>query len=354
MPSAEEIQPWLRRIDDGRQYTNFGPLSRELERQLSALVRAEHVVTVSSGTLGLELALSALQLDRDARVLVPSLTFPATAASIVRAGLVPVFADVDDRDLVMTPTIARRAAAGTQVDAVLTVAVHGQVHDPDAWDAFTEDAGIPVLIDAAGVVGRQRIGATTSAVFSLHATKPLAAGEGGFVATRDARLARRVRSRSNFGFEAGCVASIGTNAKLSEYHAAVGLAALNRWPETLRRLTSLYEAYAGALARQDLGPALQLATARAAPSNLCVRVEGRISDRHVEALSDLGIETRRWYWPPLHQHPAFRAYPVAGTLSATDLASQQLLGLPFHLSLTRDDVLRVCRALDRTFARRHA
>ena len=348
LPTFDDLEPWLRRIDDNRHYTNFGPLNRELEEALSALIRAEHAVTVSSGTLGLELALTALGLRAGSRVLVPSMTFPASATAIVRAGLIPVFGDIDDRRLVMTPDIARRSASETDVRAVLTVAVHGEVHDPDAWDAFTAETGLPVLIDAAGVVGRQRVGRTTSAVFSLHATKPIAAGEGGVVATRDAAMARRVRSLSNFGFDTGRVRAVGTNAKLSEYHAALGLAALARWPRTLERWTSLYDTYAHLLQTSDPEAGLRLATARTAPSNLCVRVKQTIDDRHIQALSGVGIETRRWYWPPVHRHPAFSRYACVGDLATTDRAGAELLGLPFSLDLDRDDIERVCAALRST------
>lgn len=346
LPGFDALEPWLRRIDVNRHYTNFGPLNGELERRLAALIGAEHAVTVSSGTAGLELALAAMELEPGSRVLVPSLTFPATATAVVRAGLTPVFADIDEAALVMTPAIAGRIAEdaeGRGLRAVLTVAIHGHVHDPDRWDAFTARTGLPVLIDAAAVVGRQPIGRTTNAVFSLHATKPLAAGEGGVVATRDEGLARRVRSLSNFGFERGRIRSTGTNAKLSEYHAAVALAALDRWPGTLARWMALYDAYVTGLEGAD--PGLRLATARDAPSNLCVRVGRGVDERLVRALAQAGIETRRWYCPPVHSHPAFDAYPRAGNLGATDRVSGQILGLPFHLALGLSDVVRVCKTL---------
>ena len=346
LPRFADLEPWLRRIDENRHYTNFGPLCRELEDRLSILIGAEHAITVSSGTLGLELALAALELGEASRVLVPSMTFPATATAVVRAGLIPVFADIDERTLVMTPAIARRAVSRVEIHAVLTVAVHGQIHDPSAWDAFTVETGIPVLIDAAGVIGRQRVGRTTSTVFSLHATKPLAAGEGGVVATQDDRLAHRVRSLSNFGFDRGRVRSTGTNAKLSEYHAAVALAALGRWPETSGAWISLYDVYARSLDRRGPAAHVRLATGRDAPSNLCVRLGRAIDDRDIQALSEAGIETRRWYWPPVHRHPVFDRYSRADDLSATDRVGADLLGVPFHLQLDPGDIERVCTALD--------
>ena len=103
LPSATEILPWLKEIDASRQYTNFGPLCRLLERELAKLANAPFAVTVSSGTLGLELALGALNIARGGRVLLPALTFPATASAVIRAGLTPVFADIDAQTLSLSP-----------------------------------------------------------------------------------------------------------------------------------------------------------------------------------------------------------------------------------------------------------
>jgi dTDP-4-amino-4,6-dideoxygalactose transaminase len=227
----------------------------------------------------------------------------------------------------------------------VTAALHGHVHDASAWDAFSAETGIAVLVDAAGAVGYQKVGLTTSAVFSLHATKPLAVGEGGFFATAAEEGARRVRTASNFGFEDGEVIHPGTNAKLSEYHAAVGLAALKAWPARAARRLAIYQAYAAALDRPDLRSAVTLATRSSASPNLCVRMHRGNVDRTVSRLAESGIETRRWYWPPLHRHPGFADLPRVGSLEVTETLADQLLGLPFHLELKPDDPARVSEAL---------
>jgi dTDP-4-amino-4,6-dideoxygalactose transaminase len=272
LPSADEILPWLKKIDKNQQYTNFGPLCQELERELAGIAGAHHVVSVSSCTLGLELALDALKIAPGGQVL------------------------------------------------------------------------LPALIDAAGAAGHQKIGSTTSAVFSLHATKPLAVGEGGFVATARSEFAGRIRAQSNFGFESGEVRYRGTNAKLSEYHAAVGLAALNGWPNRMARRQALYKVYVDALDRPELRSAVSLATHSSASPNLCVRLHNGI-DRCIALLAECGIETRRWYWPPLHRHSAFADCPRVGDLTITTRLSDQLLGLPFHLDLQIEDIIRISDTL---------
>lgn len=345
LPSTDALLPWLLKIDRSRHYTNFGPLCKQLEHELGALVGAPLTVCVSSGTIGLELALQGLRLRPGGIVLVPAHTFPATATAIVRSGHTPIFSDVDEGSLVLTPDIARAAAAKKNLDAVLAVSLHGNAQDVEQWDAFTADTGVPVLVDAAGTIGRQDVGRSTAVVFSLHATKPLAAGEGGLVASRSPSFAEYVRAHSNFGFHSGYVVSIGTNGKMSEYHAAIGLAALSAWQASSARRQSIYDEYKAAFERRDFGGRIEAVTRSSYSSNFCVRVPPELIECLVDKLTRDGIETRRWYWPPLHRHPAFSAFPHADNLEVTCGIADQVLGLPFHVELDSGDVLRVCDGL---------
>ena len=115
-----------------------------------------------------------------ARVLIPAITFVATAAAVVRAGYEPVLSDVDERTWLLTPEIARRAIAKIPVDAVMPVSTYGCLQDTGAWDDFSRATGVPVVIDAAGAFGNQQAGERSTLVFSLHATKVLSGAEGGF------------------------------------------------------------------------------------------------------------------------------------------------------------------------------
>src|SRR3546814_2565438 len=135
--------------------------------------------------------------------------------------------------------------------AVLPVAPFGASVPVEDWDAFSEETRIPVVIDAAAGFDGARFG-RSPAMISLHATKALAAGEGGLVASRDRGRLANIRSRSNFGFQAGTRSAVrfGTNAKLSEYAAAVCLASLDGWAETRRdfvRVATDYRAALGSL-----------------------------------------------------------------------------------------------------------
>lgn len=355
MPSTDELRPWLDQISENNWFTNFGPLSQELEGEIAASIsgsRQPAVVAVSSGTTGLELALEALDLPKGAGILLPALTFPATATAVLRAGLTPVFCDVDEQSWALTPGLARGALDSVSADiaGILPVAIFGRPLDPLGWDRFTQESGLPVVIDAAGAFGNQRVGDRTPAVFSLHATKTLAAGEGGLVASYDPEFIDRIRDASNFGFRdrSDIVLRPGTNAKLSEYHAAVALAALRRWPRSAWRRRLLEARYERTLqATLEGRVAFQQGTPRHwVRSVFNVRLIGEWNgDALLAGMSDRGVECRRWYWPALHEHPAFSGYQRSCELPVTRALSSELLGLPFHLALDQSDITRVANQL---------
>lgn len=354
MPDAEAVAPYLRRIDAARWYTNFGPLVRELEGRLAATFDAGcEVVTTSSATSALELALAALELPPGARVMLPDFTFVATATSILRAGFVPVVADVDPRSWLLTPEIARRAIEARFPDAVMPVATFGCPQDADAWDRFSEETGLPVLVDAAGGFGNQRAGRRIHVAFSLHATKSLGAGEGGFLVSRDAGLVERVRRLTNFGIDVstGIVDAPGTNAKLSEYHAAVALAALDAWPRRRESRQAQWRTFLAQLAEGCPQLAVQ-----ERPQNGIYTIapvllpDDAAGDAIMSALAAGGIQTRRWYYPPLSRHPGFAGAECVGAMDGVDAIAGRVIGLPFHLAMGPQEFAAVFAALGTALA----
>lgn len=356
LPTADDLIPYLRQIDQNRWYTNFGPMVQSLEARLWTHLFADargSVVTTSSGTAALELALSAMALPPGSRVLVPALTFVATATAILRAGCRPVIADVDPCDWLLSPETARACLRRHRADAVMPVATFGHAQDPGRWDAFVSETGVPVLIDAAGAFGNQAAGERCHVAFSMHATKAFAAGEGGFVATCDDVLAEQVRRLSNFGIDrmhGGQVFEAGANGKLSEYHAAVAHASLDRWLQTSHARRSLRRTYLEQLAghcprltfQPDDGQSVSPVLVGALPA-------GSDAAEIREALVADGIETRQWYCPTLDRHPAFKDYAPDALPVAQDL-SRRLLGLPFFVDLDQMQIRRICTSLSTALA----
>ncbi|PIF34908.1 dTDP-4-amino-4,6-dideoxygalactose transaminase [Delftia sp. 60] len=361
MPSPQQLMPWLERMHASRHYSNFGPLVDELEAEFAQRfeVSVENLTTVANATLGLELVLQALDLPAGSRILLPAFTFVATATAILRVGHVPIIADVDASNWMLTPDIAAEACARTQVDAVMPVATFGMPHDMHAWHQFEEQAGVPVVIDAAASYGSQWLqGARGTLVFSLHTTKSLPAAEGGLVVSTRDGLAEKVRELSNFGInlkkghsvQIGALASLGTNAKLSEYHAAIGLASLSFWESHAqqRRLLeaqmkeSLTIASRGALRWQTEGGGGALK----APTLLCARLSDENARMKLEKrCEEARITTRRWYQPLLHLMPALISLCEKLETPNADSLSGSLLGLPFFLRMQESHRLRIIDAV---------
>ncbi|QSX73635.1 DegT/DnrJ/EryC1/StrS family aminotransferase [Lysobacter arenosi] len=356
MPDTDRLIPYLRQIDQNRLYTNFGPLSRELERRLVDDLDGDsstHVTTVSNCTVGLELALQACGLEQGARVLIPAITFVATATAVIRVGMVPVLSDVATDSWLLSPELARHALKQGRIDAVMPVATFGCPHDMEQWDAFIQETGIPVIIDAAGAYGNQKVGGRADVVFSFHATKSFGAAEGGAVFSSDPKRILAIRQLANFGIDTSIaqLVGFGTNGKMSEYHCAIGLASFDEWEETKRERRSLHRRYSDALHRACPTVRFQSKPSDGIYPLLPVLLPEGVSAADVsQALSRAKIETRRWYSPGLHTHPALRDAPRSGSLTVADDIGTRILGLPFFINISDEQINRVCSELSQALA----
>lgn len=340
MPTAEDLLPYLQLIDKKRIYSNIGPMVTELQQTLSEKIVGAPTVAVSNGTLAIELALRSLYLRAGTPVLCPAFTFVATGQAIANAGLSPFFCDVDlSAAWQMTPEIAARAIHDSHlhVGAVVPVAPFGVPVDVEAWSAFSVEMGIPVVIDAAGALTTQKISKDpwVIAAYSLHATKFIGAGEGGAVSTHNEVLLRRVREMMNFG-------DGGTNAKMSEYHAAIALASLVRVEQKRAGSRWLRREYESAL--EGVGVSFQSDDCRDAVLLPVLLPEGVSASAAAAWMLADGIETKQWYRPFLDERVQF-ARGAWGLLTATEQLRRRYIGLPFHKMIEKSHVLTVADSL---------
>jgi dTDP-4-amino-4,6-dideoxygalactose transaminase len=353
LPSAEAILPYLQRLDEARWYSNFGPLLLELEQRIAGRFPANaEVVTVVNATQALTLALQAMDLTPGGYVILPAWTFVATAQAVIQAGLRPWFVDVDPETWMLDP--AQVAALSPQVRreavAVIPVCAFGAMPDLGAWRAFRDRTGLPVLIDAAAAFDTLA-DAGLPAVVSLHATKVLGLGEGGFLVSDDAAFAHRVRLKTTFGFWGSRDAQVtATNAKLSEYAAAVGLAALDAWPgDRLRWMRTAQMLRIALIGRPEVR--FQAGWGRDWVTSVCTvgLPQGAASDIAASLRED-GVDTRQWWGGGCHTSTAFvdcrrESLPVTEALAASTL------GLPFSIDMSDREIARVASALDRALNR---
>lgn len=344
MPKAEALMPYLKEIDNNLWYSNFGPLYHQLKEKIAKTclgnLNPETVTLVSSGTSAIELALRSLNLPAGAKVLTSSFTFPATVEAIINAGFTPVLSDINKNNWFLTPDIALRNIKLHDIAAVVPVAAFGMPVCSDSWANFYKKTNLPVVIDAAAALMNQSINEHLIYAFSLHATKPLGAGEGGLVVCPNTSQANFIREMSNFGFKAGrTINSVGTNAKISEYHCAVGLAQLDRITEIKQKSSFVLNTYKSLFEQHNLKVHTQAGLDSFIPASLYVLFEHNTDDLF-ERLLEQGIESRRLYWPLIQGFPAFKskAIPAGLSFKNADRVSSQGLALPFHNHLTEQDI----------------
>lgn len=348
LPFAHEILPFLEFIDTKCWYSNHGSLVTLLETKLSQRLGCDGpvAVTAASATAGLTATLLALQIPAGSLCVVPSWTFAATPHAARAAGLVPFFCDVDRETWALNPQQVKEelSCRSLPVGAVLAVSPFGAPLNLDEWEAFEEQTGVPVIIDAAAGFDSLRPSRIPSVV-SLHATKILAAGEGGFIVSTDARLLGRIRACSNFGFSGSRTALWpAVNSKMSEYHAAVALADLYRWHGTRRKQGLIHSWYRNALEDLDdvsLQPGYGDGWV-SATTNIVLAQD--VVPQVAHELLQRGVETRSWWGRGCHVQPAFADCPRAN-LSITEDFASRVLGLPHFTDMQEEDVYRVRGAL---------
>jgi dTDP-4-amino-4,6-dideoxygalactose transaminase len=352
LPQAEAILPYLQRIDDARWYSNFGPLVTELEQRLAdRFARPTEVITTANATQALSLTLQAMDLAPGGYVAMPSWTFVATAHAVIQAGLTPWFVDVDPQSWMLDAPAVEELALNLngEVVAVIPVCAFGAMPDLDAWVAFRERTGVPVLVDAAACFDTLH-DARLPSVVSLHATKVLGLGEGGYLATEDSALAHQVRLKTGFGFSGSRDSQVvATNAKLSEYAAAVGLAALDGWPgDRLRWMRAAQMLRIALIGRPDVR--FQAGWGSDWVTSVCtVEVPFGAADHVTAILREDGIDTRQWWGGGCHTSTAFTDCRRE-TLPVTETLAVSTLGLPFSIDMGAEDIARIATALDRALS----
>lgn len=326
-------------LDSG--YLTEGPVTEEFETAVADYVGVPHALAVTSATTGLELALRALEIGPGDEVIVPDYTHPATASVVRIVGADLVLVDVDPETMLMDYD----AAGGAITDrtaAILPVSQFGNPLDWDRLDAIREEHGIPIIEDAACALGAEYRGSKVGtqadiAVFSLHPRKFITTGEGGIVVTDDDAWADWMWSYKHFGMVRSDSRSgtqfirIGTNYKMSNILAAVGLVQMDHIDEMLSRRIELAENYLEML-EDEAGFCPQKVTPGGKHNyqTFCGHVEGR--DGILHRLRPNGIEVQIGTYA-LHQHEAYEESDhcrIHGELDGSRYACDHCLALPLY------------------------
>jgi len=345
---------------DRRWLTNNGPLVQEFERQIAELLNVEHCICVCNATIGLEIAIRAANLQGE--VIVPSYTFIATAHALQWQEITPVFADMDPATHNLDPARIERHIT-PRTTAILATHVWGRPSAVEALAEIAQRRGLKLMFDAAHAFGCSHQGRMTGGfglaeVFSFHATKFLNSFEGGAITTNDKTLATKIRLMTNFGFSGyDNVIHLGTNGKMTEVCAAMGLTNLEGMADLVAVNRRNYLAYLEGLAGL---PGVSVIDYNSQEQNnfqyIVVEVNPDGSslnrDELVAVLHDEKVLARKYFWPGCHRMEPYRSlYPYAGhLLPETERMAEQIVVLPTGTAMTVKDIGKVCGIMRAAFA----
>jgi dTDP-4-amino-4,6-dideoxygalactose transaminase len=332
-------------------FTNGGPKEREFSRLMENWIGRDVAVSlISSATTGLQLACAAAFHQDRRYVLVPSFTFAAAPLIVRWCGYEPIFIDVEIET--WQPSLSSAADAlrsvETDVAGILLTNTFGVANSKIAsWEVFAAQYDVPMVIDSAAGFGSaypsgERLGARGACeVFSMHATKTLAVGEGGAISSRDHALIATIDRLKNFGFDASRQSvALGTNAKLSELAAAIGIRQMAAFSDRLRARQRVLGRYV--LHLSGLGIEFQpLAELSALPFVSALLPESIGRDSLLAALDVSGVGCSAYYHPPVHRHPVFTGAQRAGDLRTSDDLSRRMISLPMADDLPNGVALTV-------------
>jgi dTDP-4-amino-4,6-dideoxygalactose transaminase len=356
LPSLDEVQPFFAQSEKLRWFANRGPCVIQLEQECAHYLDLDNPgVLVSSATAGLMTALRAcFGFPRDERklVAVPSFTFVASVNAIMWAGFQPVFIDIDPDDwLPSEDSLRRLGPLRGSLAGVLQCSTFGVAPSPSrraSLPSVIAELGVPTVVDSAagfGAVDEQgrRLGDQGDAeVFSFHATKPFAIGEGGLVTSRSGEVLEGVTRLSNFGFDHAhrVPGDVGINAKLPELSAAVGLAVLRKYEEALKRRREAAAWIREALADSDV--AFQSGSEGSAFQFVPVAMPDYSSRQRLLAMTaDAGVEVRTYFDPPMHKLETFNRFATADSLENTVSLSQRIVSLPMANDISMSSLERI-------------
>lgn len=347
-PNIGNRRAFLERVShilDNQWLTNDGPMVRDFEQRITKFLGVKHCVAMCNGTIALEIAIRALDLTGE--VIVPSWTFVATAHSLYWQGITPTFADIDPATHNLDPDAVRRMIT-PRTTGIVGVHVWGRPAPVEELQAISDEHGLKLMFDAAHAFGNSYMDRPIGSfgeceVFSFHATKSFNTFEGGAVTTNNDELAETMRLMRNFGFKGyDNVVHPGTNGKMIEVCAAMGLTNLESFDDFVAANRRNYEAYREALSELPGVRMLEYDPSQRANYHYVVvevcNGNRKCRDDIVAALQAENILARKYFWPGIHRMQPYRdLFPHSELLlSNTRDVSERVIVLPSGAALPND------------------
>lgn len=353
--NTRSFKRYVRTILKNKIFTNNGPYVQELSLQLAEYLEVEHCILVNNGTSAMSLLIEALGLEGE--VIIPSFTFISTAHTLIRHGITPVFCDIDP--ITWNIDICHCQSLVTdKTSAIIATHLWGRGCCVSELDKIAKEHKIKLIFDSAHAFGnkieQKKIGGFGNAeVFSFHATKAFHTFEGGAISTNDSNLAQTLEKIRNFGFTAyDEVSMVGTNAKMPEICAAVGLANFEVIDSIFHRNQLIYDKYKENLNRikgisiENYNHLTQF-NYQYVVATVDSDLIGLNRDQIIDILHHENIIARKYFFPGNHNMlPYSSLFPEAGfNLPVTSKISQIVMLLPSGASITENSVNKICSLL---------
>lgn len=325
----------------------------QFEKEAAATTGSRNAVGVSSCTVGLMLIYAALGLEGE--IITPSFTFMATVSSMVFCKLEPVFADIDPQTTNLSPSAAESAIT-PRTSAIVAVHNFGNPADIDALQLLADKKGLPLIFDAAHAFGSmyrgEPIGSQANAQsFSLSPTKLVISGEGGMVTTNDEQLANLLRIAREYGHSENYDSAFaGLNGRLAEFNCILGIESLKMLDDAVTNRNRMARLYRTML--QDV-PGIRFQHIdkgnRSSYKDFAIIIEpdefGISRDQLMQALKAENIDSRAYYYPPVHQQTAYRSLAKNKHLENTEWLSERIICLPIWSKMENDIVENICDSI---------
>jgi dTDP-4-amino-4,6-dideoxygalactose transaminase len=352
-PNIGNRQKFSTRVDDildRKWLTNDGPYVIEFEKRLAELTGVKHCIAMCNATIALEIAIRALDLKGE--VILPSFTFVATAHVLQWQDITPVFCDIDPQTHTIDPSKVE-ALITPKTTGILAVNLWGWHCDIAALEDIARRRELKLLFDSAHALGcsykdRMIGGFGDAEVFSFHATKFVNSLEGGAVVTNDDELARKIKLMRNFGFVAyDHVASIGTNGKMSEVSAAMGLTNLESIDDFIAVNRRNHEQYAEELAGlEGITVLFNKDQERCNYQYFVLEIDAEqiivTRDELMKILYHENILARRYFYPGCHRMAPYNSSLSGLSLPETERIAERVLSLPTGTSVSPADIGTIC------------
>ena len=350
MPDLDEYVDEIKELWETHWLTNMGVKHQKLQKDLEEYLSVEHIDLLTNGHMALELTLQAMDLQGE--VITTPFTFASTTHAIIRNGLKPVFCDINPEDFTMDVSKIE-ALITDKACAILPIHVYGNVCNVEEIQRIADKYGLKVIYDAAHTFGERYddkgIGSFGDAsCFSFHATKVFNTIEGGAVCYKNKELGERLYNLKNFGIrDQETVESVGANAKMNEFQAAMGICNLRHVDDEILKRKKVVQRYRSHLEDVEgiqLSPVQDKVKSNYAyfPVVIDEKTFGYSRNEIADRLGKQGIFARKYFYPLTNSFQCFHGkYDVSETPVALHI-SKRVLTLPLYADLKLEEVDRIC------------